>query len=134
MTLPAGRGHWGLTHWKPPPVLMQVVPLVQLSWDRAHSSMSARQGRDVGQTLEETPPRASSGWKRGKSTSKWLKRHRIQKAGGWLKTPRLPEGQRGLRAGGQFENIISRCLLNIFETPAIELGAADAEGSIRGVL
>lgn len=49
MTLPAGWGHWGLTHWKPPPVLMQVVPLVQLSWDRAHSSMSAKQGWAAGQ-------------------------------------------------------------------------------------
>jgi len=28
---------------------MQVVPLVQLSWDRAHSSMSAKQGQAVGQ-------------------------------------------------------------------------------------
>lgn len=30
-------------------MLMQVVPLVQLSWDRAHSSMSAKEGRAAGQ-------------------------------------------------------------------------------------
>lgn len=50
--LPPGWGHWGLTHWKPPPVLMHVVPRVQLSRDRAHSSMSAKQaGNRDPQTL-----------------------------------------------------------------------------------
>lgn len=58
MTLPAGGGHCGFTHWKPPPVLMQEVPPGQSSWDRAHSSMSGKQGKmgQKGAKREARPP------------------------------------------------------------------------------
>lgn len=39
--LPCERGHSGLTHSKPPPVLMQVVPRLQLCCWLRHSSTSA---------------------------------------------------------------------------------------------
>lgn len=40
--LPWERGHSGLTHSKPPPVLMQVVPRLQLCCWLKHSSTSAK--------------------------------------------------------------------------------------------
>lgn len=46
-------GHCGVTHWNPsPPVLMQVLPFVQLSWDREHSSYLENRGGKRGQHLE----------------------------------------------------------------------------------
>lgn len=66
-------GHWGVTHWNPPPVLMQVLPLVQLSWDREHSSISGKQGWEAGSGPGSLQLSSPFHHKTGKTTLKWVK-------------------------------------------------------------